>query len=101
MIDPDFAALVDLKDYHVFVTPYEHDHLLYVTDVTPEGFTVRTDMAFEAVKGRQETELSGAFSWRVVARRKDIEGKRLEKVSIPAEPKLPSAGPDDPAVRDR
>jgi hypothetical protein len=100
-IDLDFAALVDLNDYHVFVTSYDRDYLLYVTDMTPEGFMVRADVAFEAVKGRQATDLSGAFSWRVVAKRKDIEGKRLEQVSIPAEPSLPSSGPGDPDVRDK
>ena len=31
----------------------------------------------------------GTFSWRVVAKRKDIAGARLERVEIPKEPTLP------------
>jgi hypothetical protein len=69
-IEPDFAAVVDLADYHVFLTAYDGDHLLHVANQTPEGFTVQA----------KDTTASGRFSWRVVAKRKDIRASRLEHV---------------------
>jgi len=46
--------------------------------------------AMAALMGKREGELSGDFSWRIVAKRRDIPGPRLETVSIPSEPALPS-----------
>jgi hypothetical protein len=40
---------------------------------------------------------SGRFSWRIVAKRKDIAAPRFEAVTIPREPTLPSI-PDVPAA---
>ena len=77
-IDPDFAAVVNLDDYHVFLTGYE-EFDLRVSEQTPTGFRVQ---------GRDATS-SGRFSWRVVARRKDITSQRLAMVTIPPEPALP------------
>ena len=54
------------------------------------GFTVQTDLALAAMKGKQPTDLSGTFSWRIVAKRKDIKGERLARVTIPKELVLPS-----------
>lgn len=89
-IDPDFAALVDLSDYHVFLTERDtHQHLI-VRDRTPTGFRVEADAQMAALMGKREGELSGDFSWRIVAKRRDIPGPRLETVSIPSEPALPS-----------
>ena len=56
-IDPDFAAVADLQDYHVFVTPYE-DHDLRVSEQTPTQFTVRAKVSrgrgtFFVARGRQ------------------------------------------------
>ncbi|HEY1305055.1 MAG TPA: hypothetical protein VGF24_15970 [Vicinamibacterales bacterium] len=79
-IDPDFAALVDLSSYHVFLTEYGNHQALYVSRRTPTGFSV---------EAKDENPQAGAFSWRVVAKRKDIAGPRLERVTIPAEPTLP------------
>ena len=42
------------------------------------------------MKGKQPTDLSGTFSWRIVAKRKDIKGERLVRVTIPKELVLPS-----------
>jgi hypothetical protein len=39
MIDRDFAAVVDLTDYHIFLTPYGRD-VLFVTAQTPEWFSI-------------------------------------------------------------
>jgi hypothetical protein len=77
-IDPDFAAVVDASTYHVFITGYDGRADLSVCDRRPDGFRVR---ASEAAEGR--------FSWRVVAKRKDIAGVRFEAVEIPKEPTLP------------
>jgi len=95
--DPDFAAVVDLDDYHVFLTPYgRRDVFLSVTEQTPAGFRV---------EAQDETAI-GRFSWRVVAKRKDIVGERLATVTIPPAPVLPVAPPMHetpvpPALRSR
>jgi hypothetical protein len=78
-LDPDFAAVVDTSKYHVFLTGYGVHADLAVFDRTPEGFRVR---------GKEHAE--GAFSWRVVAKRKDIPGERFEHVEIPKAPELPA-----------
>ena len=78
-IEPGFAAVADLTKYHVFVTPYGDQNSLHVADRYPDGFRVR------ATGGTG----CGTFSWRVVAKRKDIVGARLEPVTIPPEPTLP------------
>jgi hypothetical protein len=91
-IDPDFAAVANMENYHVFLTGY-NGHLLHVTDVTPAGFTVHADTALADLNGRKESDLAGAFSWRIVARRKDIKGERLAPIVVPEEPALPSSAP--------
>jgi len=63
-LDPDFAAVVELR----------------VRERTPAGFRV---------EAKDDTS-SGAFSWRVVAKRKDIPAPRFETVTVPHEPVLPS-----------
>jgi hypothetical protein len=78
-IDPDFGAVVDLSDYHVFLTEYGGHNDLSVADLTPAGFRVEATEATSTAR----------FSWRVVAKRKDIRGGRLEPVSIPPEPVMP------------
>jgi hypothetical protein len=97
-LDPDFAALVDLSDYHVFLTEKgTHQHVI-VKSQTPTGFTVEADAEIAALKGRALAELNGTFSWRVVARRKDIDGERLATVVIPIAPALPEAPPPAPPM---
>lgn len=76
-LDPDFAATVLTANYHVFLTPYGDSNGLYVTSKTATGFVVQ----------EQHTGTSNlAFSWRVMAKRKDITGARLAKVDLPAPP---------------
>ena len=70
----DFAPLVHTNQYHVFLTPYGECAGLCVASRTRAGFEVR-----ELGGGRSSVR----FSYRIVARRKDIPGKRLEKVSVP------------------
>jgi hypothetical protein len=88
-IDPDFAAVVDLSDYHVFLTGYDTDNVLQVKRPTPTGFTVEINPTVAAMRGNTEADLAGTFSWRVVAKRKDITGERLAAVTVPPEPALP------------
>jgi hypothetical protein len=96
-IDPDFAAMVDLTDYHVFVTEQDsHQHLI-VKDRTMTGFAVEADEEIAQLKGKKAADVSGIFSWRVVARRKDIAAKRLAPVTIPPAPTLPPV-PDVPTA---
>jgi hypothetical protein len=73
-LDHDFATTVDTEDYHVFITEYDDNNGLFVTN--------RTNMGFEV---RAKTTASGAaFSYRVVARRKDIAPARFAELTLPA-----------------
>jgi hypothetical protein len=78
-IDPGFAAVVDLTDYHVFLTGYDGERDLTVTNRTASGFAVESS----------RSNSRGAFSWRLVAKRKDIAARRLETVTVPRELTLP------------
>jgi hypothetical protein len=78
-IDPDFAAIAHLDDYHVFLTAYDANHLLHVAEQTAAGFTVRA----------QNDTATGRFSWRLVAKRKDIPAPRFDPVDIPNAPEMP------------
>jgi hypothetical protein len=73
-LDPDFAALVNTDDYHVFLTPYGDSNGLYVAKRTASGFEVRE---------QQGGTRSLMFSYRIVARRKDVPRVRLEKIALP------------------
>ena len=75
VLDPDFATTVDTDSYHVFITEYEDNNALYVAERTSTGFKVRA----------KASTANGTFSYRVVAKRKDIAPARLEKVTLPTE----------------
>jgi hypothetical protein len=73
-LEAGFAGVVKTDDYHVFLTPRgEPKGPLYVSNVTPSSFVVHE------VGGTSNI----AFDYRIVAKRKDIEGKRLEHVDEP------------------
>jgi hypothetical protein len=76
-LDRDFAPLVRTDDYQVFLTPKGDCKGLYVNSQTPTGFEVRE---------LQGGTSSLAFSYRVVARRKDIAGPRLDRVDLERDP---------------
>jgi hypothetical protein len=79
VFDPNFAAIVDLDVYHVFVTVYDQRNDVVISERDAKGFRVNaTDDTSEA-----------AFSWRVVAKRRDIAGERLAKIDILPKPVLP------------
>jgi hypothetical protein len=88
MLDPDFAAVADLSKYHVFLTGYDGQSDLSVCERTSSGFQVR------ATSGTG----SGSFSWRVVAKRKDIPAPRFEAVTVPREPVLPALPQAEPVA---
>jgi hypothetical protein len=78
-LDPIFAGLVDTRDYHVFLTPHGDCLGLHVSRRGPTSFTVTENQGGQAAI---------SFSYRIVARRKDVEAKRLPKVKAP-EPAAP------------
>jgi hypothetical protein len=80
-IDPDFAVVADTRSAHVFLTPYGDSGGLYVSARHRDGFEV-------CEQGRGSSSLS--FSYRVVAKRKDVTAERFKKVTPPAKPKLPT-----------
>jgi hypothetical protein len=100
-LDPDFAAVVDPGSYHVFVTEHDDHHALTVKGRGPAGFSVHADDVVVKAKGKQAAQVSGTFSWRVVAKRKDTPGKRLERVEIPPPPTLPQVEERPPARNER
>ncbi len=73
-LDSGFSSAVMTDSYHVFLTPYGDSNGLYVSRRGKRGFEVR-----EQGKGKSNIP----FSYRVVAKRKDIEGKRLAGVQLP------------------
>ncbi|MGA7123471.1 MAG: hypothetical protein WBY94_25430 [Polyangiaceae bacterium] len=72
-IDPGFAAVIHPQGYHVFLAEHDDHHGLYVTQRTSSGFEVRA----------KSSAASGTFSYRVVAKRKGFEQRRLEEVKLP------------------
>jgi hypothetical protein len=82
-LDPNFAAVASVEKYHVFLTEYDDHHALYVTRRTASGFSVQA----------KDGTGSGAFCWRVVAKRKDIEPERWATAHISPEPSLPEVPP--------
>jgi hypothetical protein len=97
-LDPDFAALVVTKNYHVFLTAEGNCAGLYVAKRTPEGFLVQ-----ESARGTSNI----AFSYRIVAQRADVPHRRLERVErptaragrFPIPPEPPMADPSPPPPR--
>jgi hypothetical protein len=80
-LEPGFAGVVYGDYYRVFLTPRgESKGWLYVGKQNPNSFTVQ-----EAGGGTSNI----AFDYRIVAKRKDIPGARLEHVDEP--PTLPDA----------
>jgi hypothetical protein len=83
-LDKDFAAVVRTDDYHVFVTELDGHYHLAVTKRAPTGFTVEADTDIAKLKGKQASDLTGTFSWRVVAKPKsDKKAERLGKFAVP------------------
>jgi len=73
-LDPDFASTVKVNKYYVFLTPHGDSHGLFVSRRDREGFQVRE-------QGKGSSNIS--FSYRIVAKRRDIAGTRFAKVKLP------------------
>lgn len=90
-LDPAFAALIDARQMHVFLTArYAAGQGLAVTQQGAGGFTIT-----EQNRGTG----SGLCSWRVVARRKDQPGVRLASVTLPRPVAVVPEPPRPPGVR--
>ncbi|MDQ6832972.1 MAG: hypothetical protein M3008_06205 [Chloroflexota bacterium] len=82
-LDPDFATLVHTDAYHVFITTHNDQHL-HVSQRGANTFTVEADTALAALKGKKAADLSGTFSWRIVAKPKTTaKVDRLAKATLP------------------
>jgi hypothetical protein len=79
-LDPDFAALIQTDDFHVFLTAEDETRGLYVADRSEAGFAVREQRGGDG---------DVTFSYRVVARRRDVDAGRLASVDIPEIPPEP------------
>jgi hypothetical protein len=78
--DPDFAAIVRTEDFHVFLTPEGETEGLYVSRRGQDGFEVR-----EQRGGTSDV----TFSYRVVARRRDVDAAKLAVIELPQTPPVP------------
>ncbi|HYU17923.1 MAG TPA: hypothetical protein VEQ11_04440 [Chloroflexota bacterium] len=92
-LDPDFAVVVHNDKYLIYLTPEGDCKGLYVSSKNASGFEVRE---------LQGGTSSLSFNYRVMARRKDIPGPRLEKIKLPVpikelvRPAEPPKGPELP-----
>jgi hypothetical protein len=89
---PDFAAVIDHKAMHIFLSPEGDCNGLYISSQSGKAFSVRE---------RQRGTSSVTFSYRVVGRRKDIRGERMKKISVPREPPAPEPEPDVVTIKPR
>jgi hypothetical protein len=80
-LDLRFSTIVEGEGYHVFITEYEDDNALYVTQRPSAGFVVRA----------KSQTATGTFSYRVVAKRRDIRAPRFEEVQVSGEGPLAHA----------
>jgi hypothetical protein len=79
-IKRDFAQFIHSRDYYVFVTPEGDSKGLYVTK--------KSAAAFEVVE-QQGGQSNVRFSYRIVAKRRDLRSRRLEAIRMPkVSPKL-------------
>lgn len=88
-LDPEFAAVVDTGTMHVFLTEHEDNHSLHVPAKTATGFTVQASSSALAARNLKASGVTSTFSYRVVAKRKDVQGGRLAKVQLPPMPQPP------------
>jgi hypothetical protein len=86
-LDREFAALVRTDHYHVFLTPHGDSNGLYVSDTQPHSFDVR-----EQQGGQRSLE----FSYRIVAKRRDVDAIRLKPVQAPDKLRAPVSPPPPP-----
>ena len=84
-LDPDFAAVVDTRELHVFLTPHDA-----VTARAGGRFSVEADVSgTAAARGVKAADVNSTFTYRVVAKRKDVAAPRLAKFELPKMPPPP------------
>jgi len=105
-LDPDFAAVVDTSTLHAFTEAHDEHHALHVAGKSATGFSVgAVPSTVGATAGKKASDLSGTFTWRVVAKRKDVKAERLAKFAVPQAvvavppplPPAPTVAPKPPA----
>jgi len=74
-LDRTFAEVIRADDYHVFLSPEGLSHGLYVSRRSRDGFEVREQHAGKSTV---------SFSYRIAARRRDVEAPRFKRVKPPA-----------------
>ena len=72
-LDPTFASVVRTDDYHVFITAEGESAGLYIARRTRRGFEVR-----EQGRGRSSVD----FSYRIVAKRRDVPAGRFARATV-------------------
>lgn len=88
-LDADFAAVADTSTMHVFLNEVGGHSGLHVSRKTGAKFTVESSPTLARAGGLSVDRISSTFSYRVVARRKDVPPGRLARVSLPSA-KLPN-----------
>ena len=78
--DETFASLIADGPYHVFLSQYDGDDGLYVTEREASGFAVRSS---------RSADVECEFSYRVTAKRKDAADVRFAEVQEPEGKTLP------------
>ncbi len=89
-LDADFAAVVDTAKLHVFITEHGENHNLHLAGTSAVGFTVAASAGALAARGIKAADVNGTFTYRVVAKRKDVNAGRLAKFEVPKEINAPS-----------
>ena len=71
-MSPDFAALVDVNSAKIFLTEIGNLGGLYVNGVSGGSFSIAS----------RSTSANGSFTYRIVAKRKDVQAPRLQDVPV-------------------
>ena len=75
-LDAEFTMLIQNNNYHVFLTPEGDSKGLFISKKTPTNFEVQE---------QQEGNNNLSFSYRVVAKRKDVTTRRFERIILSTE----------------
>lgn len=87
-LDADFAAVVDTSKLHVFLTETGGHAGLHITAKNTGSFTVEASPSLAKAAGVTVGSVSSSFSYRVVAKRKDMNLGRLATFVVPKEIKV-------------
>jgi hypothetical protein len=90
-IDRGFAATIDKRSYHVFVSGYGPEHV-FVSKRGRDAFEIR----IVARDGARVPRLLRC-SFRIVARRRAVKARRLQRLQWPSAPALRAQVPREPS----